>query len=141
MANALFLAALPGRDVSSSDPNDFTIRSDKNMPKISMEGYGEVEITPSTLDHTIEVKHNLGYAPILHVFFKHENKGVWQRSGWIDSITTHGVFMGKSYKDANTIHIRIYGTSIDITPWSGVSVSVEYKYFLCVDDKLNAWFR
>lgn len=58
------LVSLPGKDVSSTDKRDFSIRSDLRQLMVHKSGY------TTTATSGVEVDHNLGYKPLFFVYLE-----------------------------------------------------------------------
>lgn len=144
----VFKSLRKDKDTNSTEPNDYTVWVDTedktyNMPKITMEGFGNVTFAviggggnPDV--HNIDIVHNLGYKPqvIAYVNFLDYSSAaflnipVWTpgTSGTYEAYITH--------VDDDTARIVLIGTLALGSP----GTTAEYKYFLLVDPRKDVWY-
>lgn len=135
----------PGKDISSTDPRDFTIHSDYNILKIAEEGYGEFTFVNPSWGDSVEINHNLGYNPIVWFYYYHPSHSKWflgpsransptylSGTGWnltadITNPTENKVMLEMAAWD-NTLAFVSFGP-------------VPYKYFILIEPRKDAWYE
>jgi len=131
-----------GKNINSSDINDYTFHSSINMLKIYKEGFGTKSVSTGVVA-TIDVTHNLGYKPMVFSYFKHPSDGHWYsapcRTYDYETIPpTWDLMSVMKHLDNNKIQIRLY----DGDPAMPTSpTNVDYKYYILADPRENAWYQ
>jgi len=135
--------AIEGKDVSSADPNDFTIHSAYNTLKVAKEGYGTMSLPDSTVNYQsdhVDITHNLGHKPFFLAFY-HIDDGAYDL--WFPSPSVPynaggaagiGYYFGSGYTHPNTNTVRL---SFDIL--DRAALDVPYKYYVFIDPNKEAW--
>jgi hypothetical protein len=130
----------PGKAVASTDPRDFTLHSQYNIPKIATEGSGTISINNVTYLNSVNITHNLGYKPQVLLYMQHPATDIWFLSpGKFDSSyddSTYSISITSSHVNVNTIRFE-FGVD-NLAP--SYPVTIPYKYFILVEPREDAWY-
>ena len=81
-----------GKDIRSTDPNDFVFDSDYNTFKIIEEGTLEVTLSATTADQSFTKSHFIfNYIPLVHAFAKREGVDQVFSPNGVDIETTSSI--------------------------------------------------
>lgn len=120
-----FKVALPGKNIESGDPKDFSLHSDYNSIKIFKKGNGTISVG-ATASASVTITHNAGFCPMCIVFFELPvNSGKWYIAPFttvVDNILVSGSTDG-TYADTNSLVFSLYNADAS-------SKNIKYYYFI-----------
>lgn len=129
--------SLPGKDISSTDPNDFVLNSKYSAVKIVQQpDTYETVVVNAGSNVTVTIAHNLGFTPLVMVYWEPTiNSGHWYMGvskPAPDESTTHQVsleaeYETKTYVDDTNLYIYFKNTK-------GTNETVKYFYFIFGDN-------
>jgi len=123
-----------------------TITSLKNTLKVATSGYGTASV-PTDYGTTgikweLDITHGLGYKPIILFYYKHPTNDRWHRAisySDINSGASWALYAGYSNTDVNTVKLFMYDGLLD--PMPSTPTNVDYKYYIMVDPRKDAWYE
>ena len=138
-------ASKDNKDISSSIIDDFPLHSSFNTLKVFMQGIGTASVT-TNVKKEINIDHNLGYKPLVLFYFKHPDNDRWylapvKADTWLPTHTSGWTMLGVyNHQSVNRVQLKLY----DGYPFSAMPSSptdVDYKYFILVDPRADAWYE
>lgn len=137
------LAARDGFDVRDADVKNLTIDSTKNQLKEYLSATGVVTLTKTgfnTAKQIIEVKHNLGYQPLFHGWFKRTGDTTWYKIPSAIVISIGGVDTsfgsGISRPTDNVLQLCFFTADPFVDDYDE---DFDYKYIIYIDPYKDAW--
>lgn len=129
-----------GYDVD--DPNTeerfFNVDSSKNQLKIAVEGLYEDQLQPlPDLGFTFDVDHNLGYKPMVRMFFWDADSDLWYIAPAIAE-TTWDYYGNWEHVDENTVRFTMDVNGLNAP---GSAYDAKVKYYIFVDPQKDAWYE
>ncbi len=121
-----------------TDPRSFVERSNVNMLKIAKEGTGTTNFG-SGFEYDKVVTHNLGYKPLVVLFFEHPIIKKWasvpanfihDEGGGLET----GVSGTAFHQNDDNVVLRFVSTS-------NLARDVTYKYFILIEPRKDAWYE
>lgn len=139
-------SARKNENVRLSDIVSNTINSLKNTLKIAMSGYGTASVPSLGMvggpRWELEVDHNLGYKPIVLFYYKHPSNSRWHKAisyTNVNSGASWALYASYSHVDTNTVKFVLYDGVLDPMPLD--PTDVEYKYYIMIDPRKDAWYE
>lgn len=130
MANENIVAlAKIGRNVFSSDPNDFIFNSLYNTFKIVLEGTKSITLLASTNNQTFSQAHGLGFVPLVDAFAKRTSAAQVFKPNAID-IELWGAKLGMiGDVKFNFVQADLTNIYFNFDNAKGSAVDVDVRYF------------
>ena len=130
----------PGKDISSTDPRDFTIHSDYNILKVAEEGYGSFGAVAGG-EQTVDISHNLGYKPIVWYYGYHPELDRWcMATSRLDNISGYNISWGFTHLNNNTVRLSC-STYCNLIGGCSVLNEAYYKYYILIEPRKDAWYE
>ena len=133
----------PGKDVSSTDPKDFTLHSQYNILKVVKEGSGTASIGDTTYEWSSDITHDLGYRPQMFFYFQHPQTERWIWTPGVADTNSVGASVDREISGAiSHVSVDVVRMTLQSTPWApSFPISVKYKYFILVEPREDAWYE
>jgi hypothetical protein len=125
-----FKVSLPGKSITSTNPQDYVVNSDHNTVMIYADALATV-VVPTSSTALVTIPHDLGYIPMADLFIElTPGSGRWYNAPfWTRTIESTQVL------DDNTTKTSVTSSNIHFTLQNntGSSLTIQYHYYIYAD--------
>ena len=147
MADYGIKASKKGEDVKSASNDKLSFSSSLNTLKIKTEYTGSVSITVSTEidwnDESATINHNLGYRPIVMLYYKDPSSSRWIQGPSVipgSNSTPLGYQISGTYEHTSVNQIVLTFSYFRDTGDPG-TINILYKLYLLLEPRKDAWYN